>query len=185
MGCDIHCYLEVYNEATKTWNIRERKKNVIGTHRPDEFYHGRNYSLFAWLGCTYRRPYIPCINLPRGLPHDTDPEIRSWFDIIGEHNSSYFTFEELLPYLEIDVLCEVYVTTDFMDYIRRDKIDFKTSDWWSHYSENVGFDLAEYELVTFTMSTDEFMGVFKDKIKEESTLHKNLNHVRIVFWFDN
>jgi hypothetical protein len=189
MGTDIHCYLEAYNEAINKWECSYIEKDYDGSIRPKDFYGDQNYWLFAWLGCTHRRPFVPPINPCRGFPSDASDILANYKAIWAAdgHSHSYFTFHELMMFLDLDVICKVFIEKTFMDYIRRDKVDFRESEWGSHFTTSLETrrNPQDYEEVTFIEPTDGFMKEFKDLVKKEVLFYKDLNRVRIVFWFDN
>lgn len=130
MGCDIHMFAEKIDGRTGKWRKvgyvfpypyynadQETKKYVeedgeiywSNKKKTDEPYHSRNYDLFAMLanvrngygfaGCDTGNGFIP-IAMPRGLPEDVSPTIKTKSDRWGcdGHSHSYFTIKELLDY---------------------------------------------------------------------------------------
>ena len=141
MGCDIHAVLEtkvggkwkLVGEANHT---QEAAGEPAWLNMP-EFYHGRNYSLFAVLadvrngsgfgGCDTGDRIEPIAD-PRGVPHDASPEYKAWvakWDCDG-HSHSYHTLFDLLEY-------------DWTrEKVTRGYLDMETYAAWVGYFEEQG-----------------------------------------------
>jgi hypothetical protein len=104
MGCDIHFFVERFNDETETWELIKNEKNEYG-----EFYGSRNYNLFAILanvrngygfaGTPTGKGFVP-IDDPRGIPPDASQEYLNEVDRWNGdgHSHSYFTVQELMQY---------------------------------------------------------------------------------------
>jgi hypothetical protein len=96
MGCDIHLFVEVRSERTKSgWELAEDDSKY------GDWGVGRNYLLFARLAGVraYANPDVLPIAEPRGLPDDANAHVRRYMDPSDRgadlHSRSYFTLNEL------------------------------------------------------------------------------------------
>ena len=184
MGCDIHCFLEEYDDQTKKWFFPKEYIGTWGTGEPKaiDFWGERSYWTFAWLGCNYRARSIQPINEPRGLPNDISETLKKlegyWFPDGDGHNYSHFYFDELLEYFEVPVYFKGKFKQEYLDYLKREGKDLSTDDEW--YKGLYG---AVEKIFTKTVE-DVVNNDFIDKVKEKAK-DRNPKHLRIVFWFDN
>jgi hypothetical protein len=115
MGCDIHLFIEARDMTTGLWQRAEElvPNRWFGKWEDEpeltreQWYHNRNYSLFAMLanvrngegfaGTDIGKPVVP-ISEPRGLPEDVSDEVQKESDGWGVdgHSHSWFTAHELL-----------------------------------------------------------------------------------------
>lgn len=104
MGCDIHDYVEVYENGhwrklgkvfIDRFEKEYNKKEVLSEHP----YDNRNYALFGLLAGV-RNQTIPSIMVPRGVPEDASDEYLKIVEDYGcdGHSHSHFTLQELLDY---------------------------------------------------------------------------------------
>lgn len=125
MGCDIHLAVEVRKngvwerrlpppEARDPWYVKqaaERDADKWAKKRSEvEWYHDRNYEVFAILAGVRNYNNVTPISEPRGLPDDVSPEVaRLNYDhpeydedgddvSLGDHSHSWLTLAELLAY---------------------------------------------------------------------------------------
>lgn len=111
MGCDIHLFVEIRKDGE--WvSVDEWEKDEDGdidVNYQNQFYHDRNYEVFAMLanvrngrgfvGSNTGDGLIP-ISQPKGLPEDVSKEISDYSDHWGVdgHSHSYLTVQELIEY---------------------------------------------------------------------------------------
>ena len=185
MGCDIHCFLEEYDEQTKKWDLSKdciEKDSYREGNRAKDFWDDRSYWTFAWLGCNYRAKSIQYINAPRGLPEDVSETLKQlegyWILENDGHNYSHFYFDELLEYFEVPVYCKAEFSPEYLAYLKREgKEVWQDPDWYKNIYGTVE--------KTWTMPVEEVVNNdFINKVKEKAK-GRNPKHLRIVFWFDN
>jgi hypothetical protein len=108
MGCDIHLYLEVYNDKLNKWGmldgyglpVMEEYEMFTEEYYKHAYKHSpsqRNYGVFAVLA-DVRNDNLPYMDQPRGVPKDASLLYKSEVEHYGEdgHSHSYFTVEEFL-----------------------------------------------------------------------------------------
>lgn len=156
MGCDIHCYAEVY-KGNKWYKVGNRFKNPW--YRPgetdkwnheftDQPYDGRNYDLFAILanvrngygfaGCDTGDGFKP-MALPKGLPVDVTKAVKKISDDWGEdgHSHSWFYLSELMEYDWKGQKSIHRALIDLKDYTKFKKGDFNISMSGGVWGQNV------------------------------------------------
>ena len=137
MGCDIHFHVEM--KTAEGWVRAEPlvKNQWHGqwdnepefTH--EEFYGGRNYSLFAMLADVRNDYGIAPIVQPRGLPGDASESVRASSDDWGVdgHSHSWLSLAELfnVPWHENNLTHSGWVTPG--EFERFDKFDAGPKGW--------------------------------------------------------
>ena len=120
MGCDIHLAVEVrrdgkWERALPTGGARDPSFVELAVEKGDgwyakrsavEFYHNRNYYVFAVLADVRNYEDFRPISQPRGLPEDVSDAVRHLAndtdddgDIwLGDHSFSWLTLTELQAY---------------------------------------------------------------------------------------
>lgn len=106
MGCDIHVYVELYDDREKEWYALDKFEQVAVCHfdviYPHEKHveplHKRNYAVFSWLAGVRQYGDIKPICEPRGLPKDVSEVVALAFKKWGPdaHTPSYLTLQEIL-----------------------------------------------------------------------------------------
>lgn len=188
MGMDIHCFLEEYDESTKSWfvpkdyiyEVEYNFNNNLVREDIEDFWDDRSYWTFAWLGCNYRSKSIQPINAPRGLPPDISETLNSLkrYSIEDGHNHSWFTFDELLEYFEVPVYCESKFSQEYLNYLKRENKEvWQDEEWYKQYGGNIE---TKWTMPVLEVINEDFINIVK-----ETTDNKNPKHMRIVFWFDN
>lgn len=111
MGCDIHLYVEVYDEKQQKWISADQwKKDEDGYVSVENgYFDGRSYNTFAILanvrngrgfaGIDTGNGFNP-ISSPKGIPYDVSPEVSAKYEDWGgdAHSASYLSAKELLDY---------------------------------------------------------------------------------------
>ena len=77
MGCDIHCFTEVFRDGK--WEFED--------YGP---FDDRSYSLFGLLAGVRNYYAVTPIDEPRGIPDDACSEVTEYFDRGGYHSASWF-----------------------------------------------------------------------------------------------
>lgn len=110
MGTDIHFYVERRRsdgswETCDQWEGDEYYEKCVSYDK--QFYHERNYDLFAMLanvrngygvaGIETGAGFVP-LAMPRGFPDDVCEEIKKYVEPYIEHTPTYCTLQELLEY---------------------------------------------------------------------------------------
>lgn len=111
MGCDIHVYIEIYED--KRWEMSTAALFKSQYYRAGDNKFGlaqfsiqpqvpRNYGLFATLAGVRNYDAVEPICSPRGLPDDVSRGVlaQSDDDGVDGHSHSYFKIKELLAYAE-------------------------------------------------------------------------------------
>ena len=113
MGCDIHLYVEKYNEAKKVWEFIEPPsgwdKFAEENGYTPNWYQGRNYNLFAILADVRNGvgfagvdtgDSLETIAPPKGTPKDASEDYKAIFEDWGEdgHSHSFLTVREILDF---------------------------------------------------------------------------------------
>lgn len=111
MGCDIHCYAEVFvsgawKKVDEIFPCPEWKKASSGKLLCDNPISDRNYSLFGFLADVRNVYNVPVLKGPRGLPEDVSKEVKllSIEQISDSHSHSWLSLGELLSF---DYDCKV------------------------------------------------------------------------------
>lgn len=137
MGCDIHFHVEkktdqgwvraepqVKNEDYGRWDDEPEFKR-------EEFYGGRNYSLFAMLADVRNSYDLEPITATRGIPEDVSDDVRQEYDGWGidGHSHSWLCLRELLtvPWHENQLTHQGWVMPDEFD--RWDKYGRDPESW--------------------------------------------------------
>lgn len=124
MGCDIHLYVErqradgvwefcpspgsllarghlveLYGGGTEAQQAVDAVISLQTLEESDDFYDGRDYSLFGILADVRTREHPPLAQ-PRGVPDDASPEYLKRVDDYGSdgHSHSWFLLSELLAH---------------------------------------------------------------------------------------
>lgn len=176
MGCDIHLRVEWFDG--KKWHPAEGKitqaERWPHTYNPafnanitdrvrkegaklilDEWYTDRNYALFGVLAGVRDRPPHGSIAEPRGLPDDMSKPVARWFG----KDTGYFHSHSFVTLAEL------------MTYPWSDPVLWQEGDDGNTYSE----------------FCSEFLQETLPRLKKlcaEKTEY-NMDHVRLVFAFDN
>lgn len=174
MGCDIHLYVERYNEYDEQWEYiyQEEKyrdepsyENSIDT-KNYYGYKGRNYNLFSILAGVRNGIGIEPISKPRGVPDDISPEVSGCLKRIASdgHSYSYFTLKELLDF----------------DWNR---VYDDGTNWEDNAIQRVKkrLKLEPDDVITYKDLAGDFYDVTLMRL---TLLDENPKNVRIVFWFD-
>lgn len=164
MGCDIHLFVEQMIDgkwvSIDQWEkVDNKKDNEQGLYYDvpwgKEFYHDRNYKLFALLAGVRNHCELEPISDPKGQPNNLSPRVKAMFDYYkGDgHNHSWYTLKEILDF-------------DWTQKVKRyDEIDKK--DYIIDYNE----------IYTHTK--------FDKTIEKLKLIEKDPEKIRMVFFFDN
>jgi hypothetical protein len=137
MGCDIHFHVEkktdqgwvraepqVKNEYYDKWDDEPEFKR-------EDFYDGRNYSLFAMLADVRNGYGLEPITATRGIPKDVSDDVRQEHDDWGidGHSHGWLSLRELLtvPWHEKQLTHQGWVMPDEFD--RWDKYGRDPESW--------------------------------------------------------
>lgn len=178
MGCDIHFYVEAWDDHAKRWVAQDKVSKEDGEFSlteqfgdyaykarggmPSGAYVMRNYTLFSVLANVRQidEHPIPFITDQRGIPDDLSPELQEIYNPQSDdHSHTWMTLKEVLDWPHWNVTYK-QGTTEFNDDKVTDKQTIKTIREWC----------------------DTFWERSIPKLKK---LRKNPADVRLVMWFDN
>ncbi len=173
MGCDIHCYAEVFEKGTwvkvgNVFRLDEFRQEWNRSEYGDQPITSRNYGLFGWLADVRNYSRVPAISQPRGVPNDVSKEvakeINEW-DGDG-HSHSWLLLSEMINVDYEAVFWDRRVTKEILPGV---------------FSGAALADDGEGEIVTLKNHLGREYFESLDVLK---TLGET-DGVRIVFWFDN
>jgi len=179
MGCDIHFYVEAWDDNAKRWVSQDTVSKAEGEFQlyeqfgdycfrgrgdiPTHWYMQRNYLLFSVLANVRNdegNP-IPFITDQRGMPDDLSPEMQELYDpdCTDLHSHTWMTLKEVLD--------------------------------WPHWNKPLGQKIAKYEGGKIVdekqrKTIREWCSSFWDvSIRKMKKLRKDPADVRLLMWFDN
>ena len=200
MGCDIHMYVEMFDEQKQKWLLAHGLRpdpydpNEFEVPYPERFVD-RNYILFGILtNGNVRREGYGFFD-PKGFPDDASKfvkkKFKSWSN--DAHTSSWLTFQEIEDRL-INTKLKVIIE-GMMD--KKQLVKLKKVISKKNYTQEE-FDKHLYSYCSATTCKNAIPFEIKVPVKfkiyqfldyiERSKSYKfssNLNQLRIVFWFDN
>lgn len=199
MGCDIHCYVEMFNKKSKKWVLAhgvrpdpwEDDESILEVSSADR-YDDRDYTVFGILtNGNVRHEGIGMFN-PKGFPADASDFVKKDYEHWDSdaHTPSYLTFAEIKQ-----IPLDKTVTISGMmkkEQLKKLKVLLKRKDYTLEELNGV---LYPYCGSTNMDSHDSFeveipikfeIKRFLDFIKRAREYSFNgTSEMRIVFWFDN
>ena len=169
MGCDIHCYVEVYenDKWSKVGAVFPVGDDAswLGEENIDRPIYWAQYGLFAFLAGVRNISGVEPLAYPKGIPADISSAVLDIYNEWGDnaHSMSWLTLKELLG---------VDYNTAFTD-----KTEFKEvmPGIWSW-----GVGIAGDET-----TLRDFLGIRYFNMLEMLQSLGDQDKVRLVFWFDN
>jgi len=197
MGCDIHVYCEVKNDAG-AWRTADRfEANHYDDgdldFQVDPVYKTRNYALFTALATDVRRYNDEQASLgeAKGLPPDMSSHTKAEYDRweSDAHNMSYFTLAELYAFQDANKTVTYSGFISPQQALELEKGKTPTSwcqgtsdDTWVHRQWTVEKDvMSELVAAVEARAKDEFWIFYST----ERVPPEQAEKFRIVFWFDN
>ena len=200
MGCDIHLYMEVYNEDkwvdANLYEINEYYKEYSGCSEermeflPIPPYRNRNYELFG-IFAGVRNQIMKPISPARGIPEDVTSKIEANFIRLDSdaHSSSWLTLAEIKDYQENHkyVKRKGYVSPEVA---ARVAAGGEKPDSWCGRTNREDWVEIEWEdklkcIDWFVESVEQYIKVKFQWNHVINEYLKNPEKVRFVFWFDN
>lgn len=199
MGCDIHVFIEHYNEESKRWeNLSLYKKKDDGGFETVPVYDGRDYELFDLLAGVRGVSHFFCNGLgylvePRGLPNDMSVTTqKTWEYGVDEGGHTYWHTPTWYDYCELKTYS--YLLNDFDKVIKLK--DNRIAELENKVCKLKGEDEEDDSLSWFDEFDDgEKWSVFKrlgsfvddvmDVLWRYGIYNPKPNEVRLVMWFDS
>jgi hypothetical protein len=198
MGCDIHTYIEIFNDKTNKWELAHglKKDNDNKYEVPycDRF-TDRNYILFGILtnGQVRGKGYgiFSCKGIPTDCSDFVSSQIKYWS--IDGHSHSYLTFDEIekglssLQKIKISGLILKNQLKKVKAILKRkifssDELAKHLYPYCQGYSGNDINKYVQFDIdVPVIFEIDNFMRYINTHIYD----WKEKNNIRLVFWFDN
>ncbi len=190
MGCDIHMYVEVYDEKTDTWHHAQptsgKPKEVPYSER---LYTDRDYALFGMLAGV-RCPGLS-VFVERGFPDDASDFVEKEFTRWGSdaHTPSYLNLEELRNATLQNITVNIPMANSKEETLNSILQDYQHANVLGFCQKN-GHPHVKLSVPITSIAPDFWSSVnFRlPKYRWSNAAHIRVSsdeHVRIVFWFDN
>lgn len=205
MGCDIHSYIEVFDDKKKKWvlaqGLRESPYEEDGKHSLEvpyaDRFHDRNYILFGILTNGKVRENGYGFFEPKGFPVDASEFVRKEFEEYGfdAHTPSYLNFQEIEDFLvknEIKVKVSGMIEKDRLVKIKKllKKKDYTQNELdkllYPYYGMTTMENCASFEIeVPIKFEIDSFLRYIDNAEKYQWGFSGGKDKIRILYWFDN
>jgi len=196
MGCDIHTYIEVYDDKKQKWIMAHglRKSpydNKLDVPYADKF-NDRDYDLFGILTDGVVRGKGYGFFAPKGLPSDASDFVRKSFTV-DDHTPSYLTFQEIQDIKSIKV--EISGMIEKIRLVKIKKLLKKDNYWIKSDLDELLYPYCgltsmpghvKFKIeVPIGYVIDDFLKYIKRAKDYQLGFSNSLDKIRIVFWFDN
>ena len=204
MGCDIHLFIEKYNEESKRWeSLNLYRKNPDDTYEPIPVYNGRDYELFGLLAGVRGSSHFfgsdyGYLAEPRGLPEDMSVQAQlEWENGKDEDGKMWWHTPTWYDFCELDTYA--YLLNDFNKEMKKknkkiEELEKKIKELESKEDDD---DCCDWSPWYFNCDEEEdddcdgidslvgFVKCIEDILHAYGRWRIHYGEVRVVMWFDN